>query len=101
MQPADATTVLGNFANAKFTYNGVTSTFFKKHGAFFVRTDGPDGTLREYRIAYTFGIDPLQQYLVEFPGETAGARYLLGHALEGRWGAALVSSVSEREGRFP
>ena len=68
MQVANATTVLGDFNNATFTYNGVTSTFFKKDGAFFVRTDGPDGALHEYRIAYTFGIDPLQQYLVEFPG---------------------------------
>jgi len=68
MQVADATTVLGDFNNATFTYNGVTSTFFKKDGKFFVRTDGPDGALHEYHVAYTFGIDPLQQYLVEFPG---------------------------------
>lgn len=68
MQVADASTVLGNFNNATFTYNGVTSTFFKSGAAFFVRTDGPDGALHEYRIAYTFGIDPLQQYLVAFPG---------------------------------
>jgi Tfp pilus assembly protein PilF len=68
MQVAGAATVLGNFNNATFTYNGVTSTFFTTDGAFFVRTDGPDGALHEYRIAYTFGIDPLQQYLVEFPG---------------------------------
>lgn len=68
MQPAGPTTVLGDFNNATFVYNGVTSTFFKKKGAFFVRTDGPDGTLHEYRVAYTFGVDPLQQYLVDFPG---------------------------------
>ena len=33
-----------------------------------MRTDGPDGALRAYRIAYTFGVEPLQQYLIEFPG---------------------------------
>jgi predicted CXXCH cytochrome family protein len=32
-----------------------------------VRTDGPDGVLKEYEISYTFGVRPLQQYLVEFP----------------------------------
>ena len=32
-----------------------------------MKTDGPDGALREYRIAYTFGVEPLQQYLIEFP----------------------------------
>jgi hypothetical protein len=66
MQPADATTVLGDFDNSTFTYAGSTSTFFKKDGAFYVRTDGPDGKLHEYRIAYTFGVKPLQQYLIAF-----------------------------------
>ncbi|MEJ2523792.1 MAG: tetratricopeptide repeat protein, partial [Gammaproteobacteria bacterium] len=28
---------------------------------------GPDGKLADYRIKYTFGVSPLQQYLVEFP----------------------------------
>jgi cytochrome c554/c'-like protein len=32
MQPADATTVLGNFANATFTKDGVTSTFLRRDG---------------------------------------------------------------------
>ena len=68
MQPANASTVAANFDNTTFTYSdGVTSTFFKKDGTYFVRTDGPDGQLHEYRIAYTFGISPLQQYLIEFP----------------------------------
>jgi len=67
MQSADRTTVLGNFNNATFRKDGVTSTFFTRDGRFFVRTDGPDGQLHEYRIAYTFGIHPLQQYLIEFP----------------------------------
>jgi len=61
MQTADSTTVRGNFNNATFTKDGVTSTFFKRDGQFFVRTDGPDGKLHEYHIAYTFGIEPLQQ----------------------------------------
>ena len=39
-----------------------------KDGKYFVRTDGPDGRLHEYPIAYTFGVDPLQQYLIPFPG---------------------------------
>ena len=30
-----------------------------------VRTDGPDGKLRDYEVKYTFGVRPLQQYLVE------------------------------------
>ena len=67
MQPATPATVLGNFADATFTYAGITSSFFRRGDDFFVRTDGPDGALHDYRIAYTFGVDPLQQYLIEFP----------------------------------
>jgi tetratricopeptide (TPR) repeat protein len=68
MQEATERTVRGDFDEASFSYNGVTSTFFKRDGRFFVRTDGPDGELHDYQIAYTFGAIPLQQYLIEFPG---------------------------------
>lgn len=68
MQEATAETVLGNFDDASFTHYGVTSTFFKRDGKFLVRTDGPDGRLHEYPVAYTFGVYPLQQYLIAFPG---------------------------------
>ncbi len=68
MQPATEKTVLGNFDDATFTYHDVTSAFYKKDGKFFARTDGPDGKLHDYEIAYTFGVRPLQQYLIAFPG---------------------------------
>lgn len=68
MQEANDQTVLGDFHDATFTYFGVSSTFFRKNEKFFVRTDGPDGQLASYNIKYTFGVSPLQQYLVEFPG---------------------------------
>jgi Flp pilus assembly protein TadD len=58
--------VLGNFNKAKFKKDGMTTTFFKKQKQYFVQTAGPDGKLHEYKIAYTFGVYPLQQYLVEF-----------------------------------
>lgn len=67
MQHANEASVLGNFADAKFTYAGVTSTFFKRDGKFYVNTDGADGKLRDVEIKYAFGLTPLQQYLVEFP----------------------------------
>lgn len=72
MQEATPATVLGDFNNATFTYHNVTTTFYREGDQFLVRTDGPDGQLHEYRVAYTFGIDPLQQYLVEMPGGTGG-----------------------------
>jgi predicted CXXCH cytochrome family protein len=67
MQLPTAQTVLGNFNGATFTKDGVTSTFFRRDGQYFVHTDGPDGALHDYRVAYTFGVDPLQQYLLELP----------------------------------
>lgn len=68
MQEAHAQTVLGDFNNARFAYAGITSTFFKRDGRFYINTDGPDGKLADYEIKYTFGVTPLQQYLIEFPG---------------------------------
>ena len=67
MQPATAETVLGNFDQARVTQRGITSTFFRRDGKFIVRTEGPDGKPGEFEIAYTFGVEPLQQYLVPFP----------------------------------
>ncbi len=46
----------------------MTSSFFKRDGQYFVRTDGPDGKLADFEVKYTFGVEPLQQYLVELPG---------------------------------
>ncbi|HET7004876.1 MAG TPA: multiheme c-type cytochrome, partial [Candidatus Binatia bacterium] len=66
MAPANEQSVLGNFNNAKFVYGGLTSTFFKRDGKFFANTEGHDGKLTDYEIKYTFGLFPLQQYLVEF-----------------------------------
>jgi Flp pilus assembly protein TadD len=68
MQEATSETVLGNFDNASLTHYGVKSSFYMKDGRFMVRTEGPNGKIRSYEIKYTFGIEPLEQYLVEFPG---------------------------------
>ncbi|HLN49177.1 MAG TPA: tetratricopeptide repeat protein [Steroidobacteraceae bacterium] len=67
MQHATPDTVLGNFAHASFRYAGVESTFFQRDGKYFVHTDGADGKLKDFEIKFTFGVDPLQQYLIEFP----------------------------------
>lgn len=64
MQAPDADSVLGDFDNAEFIYNGVTTTFFRRDGDYYVRTDGEDGELREFPVRYVFGVHPLQQYLL-------------------------------------
>ncbi len=64
MASATPDSVLGDFDGAEFTYNGVTSVFSRRGDDFFVRTEGPDGALTEFPIAYTFGVEPLQQLLI-------------------------------------
>jgi predicted CXXCH cytochrome family protein len=66
MDHATDKSVLGDFADASFDHYGVRSRFFRKDGKFFAETDGPDGKLAVFEIKYTFGVDPLQQYLIEF-----------------------------------
>ena len=68
MQQPDAATVLGDFDDATFTHEGITTTFFRDGERFRVRTDGPDGAPAEFDVVYVFGITPLQQYLVGLPG---------------------------------
>ena len=68
MQIADADTVLGDFDDASFDYFGTNTRFFTRDDGFYVRTADASGEDRDFRIAYTFGVEPLQQYLIEFPG---------------------------------
>jgi len=67
MQQATEESVVGDFNNTSFNYFGTVSKFYKKDNQFYVQTDGPDGKLTDYPIAYTFGVYPLQQYLIKFP----------------------------------
>ena len=67
MQHVNAQSVLGDFSDSAFTHNGITSRFYRQDGKYYVHTDGSDGSMQEFEIGYTFGVDPLQQYLVEFP----------------------------------
>jgi predicted CXXCH cytochrome family protein len=67
MAHATEATVLGDFNDAGVDHFGVHSRFFRKDGKFVVETDGADGKLAPFEVKYTFGVYPLQQYLVEFP----------------------------------
>ncbi len=68
MQPATEEFVLGDFNDVTFSHFGVDSKFTRRAGKFYVYTQGPEGKMQEYEIKYTFGVRPLQQYLIEFPG---------------------------------
>ena len=96
MDHATEKSVLGDFSDATFDYYGVHSRFFRKGDKFLVETDGSDGKLATFEVKYTFGVDPLQQYLIQLPD---GRLQALSIAWDSRPKAsrrsALVPSLSE------
>ena len=67
MNQANEQTVLGDFNNVKVTYQNRSAHFFKSKNQFFVITDNAAGQSQTYEVSDTFGVEPLQQYLVTFP----------------------------------
>ena len=68
MQPATEATVRGDFADARFTQGARQVRFFRRGAGFFIRTEGPDGQPADFQVTHTFGVHPLQQYLIPLPG---------------------------------
>ncbi len=69
MQKATPETVLGDFNDAKVKHFKETARFVRDGDAFFVEALGADGEPGRFPVIYTFGVEPLQQYLVEIePG---------------------------------
>lgn len=85
MDFANDDTVLGDFNDSTFEYRGVTSRFYRKDGKFFVHTQGAGGKMEEYEVLYTFGVEPLQQYLVPFPGGRLQALSTAWDTEQERW----------------
>lgn len=68
MDSASSASVKGNFNNSFFVYFGDTSFFYTKDNHYYVRTKDSTGRKTDFLISYTLGWQPLQQYLVKFPG---------------------------------
>lgn len=66
MRHADAESVLGDFDDHTFTFEGKPNRFYRKGEEYWVNIQGPDGEWHDYKISYTFAWEPLQQYMVEF-----------------------------------
>ncbi len=67
MQEANEKSVLGDFNHSVFLKDSIRTTFFKIQDRFMVNTEGEDGKLHDFEISYTFGVYPLQQYMIKFP----------------------------------
>ncbi len=105
MQEARPGAVLGRFDSTRFTEGGITSTFFRRGDAYFANTEGADGQLRDFQIKYTFGVSPLQQYLVELPGGHVQALLVAWDARPAsdggqRWYSLSAGAVAEHGNEF-
>ena len=96
MDTAKAGKVKGDFNNVHLFLNGDSAHFYKSGGAYYVRTTNGAGALQDFRVSYTLGYFPLQQYLVKIddkiqvlpfcwdtrPKETGGQRWFHIYAPE-------------------
>ncbi|MEY2668423.1 MAG: hypothetical protein RJA59_1061 [Pseudomonadota bacterium] len=85
MQAAKDGTVLGDFGGATLVHRGKTWRFFRQGEKFMAHAEGPDGEMRDFEVTYTFGVAPLQQYLVPFPGGRLQALSAAWDTREKRW----------------
>jgi predicted CXXCH cytochrome family protein len=85
MQPANDSSVLGDFSGTSFTSDGVTNKFFKKDGKFIINAQGDDGKNHDYEVLYAFGYFPLQQYLIAFPGGRMQSTRVSWNSRDKKW----------------
>jgi predicted CXXCH cytochrome family protein len=85
MAAATEQTVEGDFNDASFDYFGVVSRFYRKNGGFWVYTEGSDGKTTDYEVVFVFGVYPLQQYLVKFPGGRYQCLSIAWDEVKNRW----------------
>jgi len=67
MQEATSDTVLAPFEGTVLRGTDSEARLRRAGDDFIVNTAGPDGKPADFTVRYTFGLFPLQQYLVEFP----------------------------------
>ncbi|MCH2114005.1 MAG: HEAT repeat domain-containing protein [Pirellulales bacterium] len=96
MEIPSAETVLGDFDNGTFSRFGITTRFFRKDGKYWVNTEGPDGEFQDFEIKYTFGVRPLQQYMVEFPDGRVQVLRVSWDTRTGEWFYVTPSDVTDQ-----
>ncbi len=89
MQAADSNSVLGDFSDVSVKYFDTETRFFTRDGKHFVETQNSTGDAEEFEITHTFGVTPLQQYLVDGP---KGRK----QALQFAWDAREKSAGGQR-----
>jgi tetratricopeptide (TPR) repeat protein len=97
MDHANAGSVLGDFNDVIFSSRDIESRFFKRDSNFYVYTNGPKGEMQEYKIEYTFGHYPLQQYLIEFDKGRLQCLPIAWDSRQNKWFSLVDSVYSDME----
>ncbi|MDF1546284.1 MAG: tetratricopeptide repeat protein [Bacteroidales bacterium] len=96
MDTASSETVRGDFNNAEFVWGGFTHKLYTKNDSFYVHTLGPNGKAGDYKIIYTFGVRPLQQYIIPFEDGRLQCLQIAWDSDKNRW-FHLSDSVAHGE----
>ncbi|WP_454683332.1 tetratricopeptide repeat protein [Ancylobacter moscoviensis] len=67
MARATPDTVRGDFGGVRIEHRGSSARFYRDGARYMVETEGADGKTAAFEVTDTFGLEPLQQYLVSFP----------------------------------
>lgn len=70
MDLANDDTVIADFSDQTIEHHGITTKLFRDGERFMVNTEGPDGKMADFHVKYVFGVDPLQQFMVELDPPT-------------------------------
>jgi tetratricopeptide (TPR) repeat protein len=75
MELATDASVLGDFNDATIEHDGIVSRMYRNGTRFMIHTEGETGAMEDFEIKYVFGVEPLQQYMVEFDRDAAMAEH--------------------------
>ena len=78
-------TVMGDFDGPALRHGEGLTEFLKADGRYVIRTEGPAGEMASFAVRYTFGVEPLQQYLLPLPDGRLQASNVAWDAAQGRW----------------
>jgi hypothetical protein len=86
MQHASAATVLADFDNSTFEHYAGRYRFYRDGEQFMVSfTPAVGGEAEQFQLLYTFGVEPLQQYLLPSAGGRLQALPIAWDTLQGQW----------------
>ncbi|MBD3615461.1 MAG: tetratricopeptide repeat protein [Gracilimonas sp.] len=77
--------VRGDFEDVSFRDGDDTYRFFREGEKYMVEAPGPEGEPEIYEVVYTFGWEPLQQYLVDFGKGKYQALHAAWDTEQNRW----------------